>query len=91
MCADAQGGYGFTSIKPAPYPDRTMPAHIHLMGLAPGGPPHRIHDTVFEAEFRVDAGYRAKKGVRGDGVAALKRCGPLWTGVRVIRLERHPA
>lgn len=92
MRTGADGVYAFTSIKPAPYPDRSMPAHIHLTVLEPGRKPYWIDDIVFDGEFRVDAAYRAKQGLRGgDGVISLKRVSGVWTGVRDIRLERHPA
>ena len=88
----ADGGYSFTSIKPAPYPDRTMPAHIHYIVLEPGKPPYWIDDVVFDGEFRVDAAYKAKMENRGgNGVTTLTRPEGVWTGVRDIRLERHPA
>lgn len=88
----SDGGYSFTSIKPAPYPNRTMPAHIHYIVLEPGKPPYWIDDVVFDGEFRVDAAYKAKMENRGgDGVTALTRPDGVWTGVRDIRLERHPA
>ncbi len=92
MRTGADGVYAFNSIKPAPYPDRTMPAHIHLTVLEPGRKPYWIDDIVFDGEFRVDAAYRAKQGLRGgDGVIPLTRASGVWTGVRDIRLERHPA
>ena len=32
---DAQGRFAFTTIRPAPYPGRAIPAHIHLSFVAP--------------------------------------------------------
>jgi protocatechuate 3,4-dioxygenase beta subunit len=91
MCTGADGVYAFTSIKPAPYPDRSMPAHIHLTVLEPGRRPYWIDDIVFDGEFKVDAAYRAAQGNRGgNGIIPLKRNNGVWTGVRDIRLERHP-
>jgi len=92
MRTGADGVYAFRSIKPAPYPDRTMPAHIHLTVLEPNRRPYWIDDIVFAGEFRVDAAYRARAGLRGgDGVIPLVRTAGVWTGVRDIHLERHPA
>lgn len=91
MRTGADGVYSFRSIKPAPYPDRSMPAHIHLTVLEPGRPPYWIDDIVFAGEFRVDAAYRSAQGLRGgDGVIALRKTNNVWTGARDIRLERHP-
>jgi protocatechuate 3,4-dioxygenase beta subunit len=92
MRTGADGVYAFNSVKPAPYPDRTMPAHIHFIVLEPGRRPYWIDDIVFSGEFRVDAAYRAKQELRGgDGGIALTRVAGVWTGLRDILLERHPA
>jgi len=92
MRTGSDGVYGFRSVKPAPYPDGSMPAHVHLIVLEPARPPYWIDDIVFEGEFGVDAAYRARAGLRGgDGVVRLARVNGVWTGVRDIRLERHPA
>ena len=47
---------------------------------------------VFDGEFRVDDAYKATLENRGgNGVIPLKREAGVWTGMRDIRLERHPA
>lgn len=92
MRTGADGVYAFDSIKPAPYPDRSMPAHVHMTVLEPDRKPYWIDEIVFQGEHKVDAAYRAGMTNRGgDGVIALKRVAGVWTGVRDIRLERHPA
>lgn len=92
MKTGVDGRYAFTSIKPAPYPDRTMPAHIHFIVLEPGRKPYWIDDIVFAGEFKVNAAYRAKLDLRGgDGVIPLRKTDGVWTGSRDIKLERHPA
>ena len=58
---DVQGRYRFATIKPAPYPDMTMPAHIHLYISEAGHRPYYVDDVVFEGEHKVDATYRAKQ------------------------------
>jgi len=90
--SDARGLYAFDTIKPAPYPDMTMPAHVHLFLREPGRRPYYIDDVVFDGEFGVDAAYRARQeGRGGSGIVRLDRTpdGTL-TAVRDIRLERHP-
>lgn len=89
---DQDGRYRFDTIKPAPYPDGTMPAHIHLMVLEPGKRPYYVDDVVFAGEFRVDDRYRAAQELRGgSGIVNLERDG---TGTLLARrdivLERHP-
>lgn len=89
---DASGRYQFRTIKPAPYPSRTLPAHFHLMIGEPGRRPYYIDDVVFDGEFGVTAGYRAKQEFRGGGgIVKLSRDPQgLWIAVRNIVLERHP-
>lgn len=89
---DRNGRYRFRTIKPAPYPDMTMPAHIHLMIGEPGRPPYYIDDVVFDGEFKVDAGYRARQELRGgSGIVRLSRDSDgRLIAVRDIVLERHP-
>ncbi|MDQ3124471.1 MAG: intradiol ring-cleavage dioxygenase [Pseudomonadota bacterium] len=90
--SDAEGRYAFDTIKPAPYPDMTLPAHIHLYIKEPGRRPYYIDDVVFEGEFGVTAAYRARSELRGgDGVVRLGRTAQgVWIADRDIRLERHP-
>ncbi|QLQ13577.1 MAG: intradiol ring-cleavage dioxygenase [Brevundimonas sp.] len=86
------GDYVFETIKPAPYPSMTMPAHIHLFVQELGRRPYYIDDVVFDGAFGVDDAYRARQELRGgSGIVRLvgdARTG--WTAVRDIRLERHP-
>lgn len=86
------GLYRFNTIKPAPYPDLTMPAHIHLMVGEPGRRPYYIDDVVFEGEFRVDDAYRRVQEFRGGGgiVRLQKTEDGVWLARRDILLETHP-
>ena len=90
---NADGDYRFETIKPAPYPDMTMPAHVHLFVQEPGRRPYYIDDAVFDGEFRVDAAYRAAQELRGgSGIVRLQGDAVSgWRAVRNIRLEPHPA
>lgn len=88
----ADGRYRFETIKPAPYPDMTMPAHLHLMVLEPGRRPYYIDDIVFDGEFLVDERYRQGQELRGgSGIVTLSRDadGKLLAR-RDIVLEQHP-
>ena len=90
--SDETGRYAFDTIKPAPYPDMTIPAHIHLYIKEADRRPYYIDDVVFEGEFGVTDAYRARSEMRGgDGVVRLgRRSDGSWTAERDIRLERHP-
>lgn len=89
----ADGRYAFDTIKPAPYPDRTLPAHVHFTVLEPRRRPYWIDDIVFEGETLVTPAYRAAMELRGgDGVTRLSRTAEgVWIARRDITLERHPA
>lgn len=88
----ADGFYRFESIKPAPYPDMTMPAHIHLMIGEPGRRTYYIDDIVFDGEHGVTERYHKRQELRGgSGIVRLTRneAGALLAR-RDIVLERHP-
>lgn len=89
----ADGRYTFRTIKPAPYPDRTMPAHVHLFVGEPGRRPYYIDDAVFDGEFGVTPAYRKACELRGgNGIVRLARSGDgMLLARRDIRLETHPA
>ena len=91
--SDAEGRYAFDTIKPAPYPNRSMPAHVHLYIGEPGRRPYYIDDVVFDGEFGVTPQYRAAQEFRaGSGIVRLGRTGDgRLLARRDVRLERHPA
>jgi protocatechuate 3,4-dioxygenase, beta subunit len=92
MRTGADGVYAFDSVKPGVYPSRTEAAHIHMTVVEAGKPPYWIDDIVFDGEYKVDKVYRTSRPDRGgNGIIALKRVSGVWTGVRDIQLERHPA
>jgi protocatechuate 3,4-dioxygenase, beta subunit len=92
VATDADGQYRFDTIKPAPYPSRDLPAHVHLYIADPGRRPYYIDDVVFAGEFGVTPAYRANMPLRGgDGVVTLARdANRTWRANRDIVLERHP-
>lgn len=88
----ADGRFEFATIKPAPYPTHTEPAHIHLTVLEPDRRPYWIDDVVFAGEDRVDKEYRRSRENRGGpGIVTLTRdADGTWYAERDIILERHP-
>lgn len=89
----ADGSYRFDTIKPAPYPDRDVPAHVHLTVLEPGKRPYWIDDIVFDGEFGVTPAYRrSMTNQGGNGIVPVShnRQGEAQVN-RDIILERHPA
>lgn len=89
----ADGRYVFDTIKPAPYADRSSPAHIHLTVLEPGRRPYWIDDIVFAGEFGVTADYRRRRVEQGGGGIVRLGRGPdgVLLARRDIVLESHPS
>ena len=89
---DGAGAYLFKTIKPAPYPNNTMPAHIHFTILEEGKPPYWIDDIVFDGEFGVTDAYRqGMVNQGGDGISTISKTETgEWLVTRDILLERHP-
>ncbi|WP_336987381.1 hypothetical protein [Altererythrobacter aquiaggeris] len=88
----ADGRYRFETIKPAPYPSMTMPAHIHLYIAEPGQRSYYVDDIVFAGEFGVDPSYIARQELRGgSGIVRLTSAadGTLLARRNIV-LERHP-
>lgn len=87
----ADGRYTFETIKPAPYPNENLPAHVHFTVLEPGRRPYWIDDIVFDGEFGVTPEYRrAMVNQGGNGIVKLTRTADgVLVARRDIVLERH--
>jgi protocatechuate 3,4-dioxygenase beta subunit len=83
------GRYQFRTIKPAPYPHRTTPAHIHAHLYGPGYPEYYIDDYWFEGDKYITAKERKNQSGRGgyDPIIALHRAAGILKGERNIRLQ----
>ena len=86
--SDDQGRYRFDTIRPASYPTRDVPAHIHMHVLEPGCSTYYIDDVMFTddplltpAQRRMHAGGRG-----GNGIVAPVRTADGWQVGRDIRL-----
>lgn len=87
---NAQGRYRVTTIRPASYPGRTEPAHIHLTVQAPDAPETWIDSIVFADDPLLTPEARARLDNRGgSGIVTLRRDEQgVWQGRRDILLER---
>ena len=74
MRTDDQGRYEFATIKPAHYPNNTIPAHIHYVVTAPGYK-ERIFEIVFEGDRFINDRIRtdAAKDDSGFSIRPLGR------------------
>jgi protocatechuate 3,4-dioxygenase beta subunit len=69
-----KGRYRIETIRPAPYPGRTIPAHIHMHVMAPGDRERFIDDVVFDDDPLVTASWRkGAPNTGGSGIVHLER------------------
>lgn len=90
MKTDAVGRYEFRTIKPAPYPHRTTPAHIHAHVYGKDYSERSIADLWFEGDRFItpEAIQHARKEGETPAVVALKKDAEgVWRGTRDITLK----
>jgi protocatechuate 3,4-dioxygenase beta subunit len=88
---NAQGEYQFTTIKPVPYPQRDIPAHVHLTVKEPDKNEYYIDEAMFEVDPLLTSAQRAKLAKRGgSGLLPLTKDGSGgWRGQRNIILGQN--
>jgi len=90
MKTDQQGRYRFRTIRPAAYPNREVPAHIHPIVKEPGKNEYYLDDYLFEDDPLLTKKQRAaQEGRGGNGIVTLERNPDgTWLGRRDIILGR---
>jgi protocatechuate 3,4-dioxygenase, beta subunit len=91
MRTNAQGHYEFRTIKPAPYPGRQNPAHIHAYVSGAGYPEYWIDEYIFEGDPFITAETRKKLTGTGSFSSIIKLTrgsDGILRGVRDIKLEQ---
>jgi protocatechuate 3,4-dioxygenase beta subunit len=69
-----RGQYRFTTIRPAPYPGRTSPAHIHVTVKEPDKPEYWLDSYIFEGDPLITPEHRARLRNRGgSGIVRLEK------------------
>lgn len=88
MKTNARGEYKFNTIRPAPYPSRDNPAHIHPVVKEPDKNEYYIDEFLFDDDPILTAEKRSKLENRGgSGIVKLtKNSAGVWTGRRDIVL-----
>lgn len=86
----ADGRYAFVTIRPAAYPTRDAPAHIHMHVIERGCATYYIDDVMFSDDplLTTDARARFSNGRAGVGIATPVRQGAGWSVTRDIQLGR---
>ncbi len=84
---DASGKYILNTIRPAAYPNRRAPEHIHITVKEPGISPYYIDNIVFEDDPLLSQSERNRLGNRaGSGIVKLKKEGEKFVANRNIVL-----
>ncbi|MEZ0541334.1 dioxygenase family protein [Fibrella arboris] len=90
MRTNEKGEYKFVTLRPAPYPGHTNPAHIHITVNEPGLPDYYIDEFVFDDDPLLTATQRQKLDNRGgSGILKLKDVGNMYKAERPIYLGRN--
>jgi protocatechuate 3,4-dioxygenase beta subunit len=86
MKTNKDGGYKFWTRRPAAYPDRTGPAHIHIVIKEPGKNEYWIDEFLFDDDPLLTTEVRKKLEDRG-GSGILKFL-PYYADKQVKKAER---
>ena len=82
MTTNEQGVYQFSTIRPAPYPNNRIPAHVHYVVTTPNGN-EQDFELVFEGDPNVTERQRSRAARQGDfwGITQLTKNGDgVWEG-----------
>lgn len=91
MQTNHEGQYEFRTIKPAPYPGRRNPAHIHAFVSGLGYPEYWIDEFLFEDDPFITDEMRQKfsgKGTFSSILTLTRGSDGVLRGVRDIKVER---
>lgn len=70
------GRYRFDTVRPAPYPSRDMPAHIHAVIKEPGKNEYYVDDFVFDDDPLLTSAARHERDkLGGSGIVHAERRG----------------
>lgn len=88
---DKDGYYAFYTLKPAPYPNRSEPAHIHYEVLEPNGKYYYLASCHSAGDSLLTQSERAPKAPRGghSGLLSFEREGDLFVARRDIVLGKN--
>ncbi len=90
-CTGADGRYRIRTIRPAPYPNHSEPAHIHVHLWSDTMPEHFIDEFWFDADPIIksaDAARFKSLGSFSPIVVLTQGADGVWHGARDIRLDR---
>ena len=83
---DAQGRYRFDTIRPAAYPGRNIPEHVHMHVIEPGRGTYYIDELRFTDDALITAANRRTGERGGNGLVTPEKRGDSWYARRDIVL-----
>ncbi len=84
------GEFKFGCLRPAPYPGRSEPAHIHVVVKEPGLNEYYIDEIVFSDDPLLTPEKRARLENRGgSGIVQIHDVGNMYKGYRNIYLGKN--
>lgn len=84
------GNYSFYTLRPAAYPGRSDPAHIHFLVKEPDKNEYYIDDIVFADDVLLKASYKSRLQQRGgSGIITLVPSGNFFVARRDIILGKN--
>lgn len=90
--SDAQGRYGFQTIRPASYPGSRVPQHVHMHVIEPGCATYYIDDVQFTDDPLLQAALQRRAGrgseCGGSGIVTPELQQGVWRVQRDIHLGR---
>ena len=87
---DNEGHYAIYTIRPAPYPDRGIPAHIHMTVKEPGINEYWIDEFLFDDDPLLTGAERKKQENRGgNGILMVENKNGMQVAERNIVLGLH--
>ena len=87
MKTNERGEYKFTSIRPAQYPSRQIPAHIHPIIKEPDKNEYYIDEYLFDDDPILARAQQKQENRGGSGIIHLaKNSEGVWAGRRDIIL-----
>ena len=90
MKTNEKGEYKFFTLKPAPYPGRKIPAHIHITIKEPDKNEYYIDEYLFDDDPLLTDEERKKSENRGgDGIIKTKDVGNMLKASRNIYLGKN--
>ena len=86
---DARGRYRFDTIRPAAYPGRTIPEHVHMHVIEPRVGTYYIDELRFLDDPLITAANRGTEERAGSGLLRPERHAGVWHARRDIALGRN--